>query len=1230
MRSNKKCKPKNEMKIQTTTKKSNKILITNNRRPSWKTIVLALYITFLLLSTIPYIADHAVESTMKDSYEYHLTYPRDGRQTHYYVERVNTSQIGKIDLVYKTATNSLIVDTQNIKVLHIYCRSMYEDECRKVYGIDPSDNSNYYKWYFIEKNHLNVNIDADNEIEDLRFIDTPIPYEVIVNQEIWDKSSDYSYTGNYSTALSNVPSGHTNVDIYFKPRIGTPPNAILKTSRTLVPVNETINFNASESYDIDGTIVTYILDFGDGNSRSGSTHTYKYSEKGVYNVILMVIDNDELVDHALLNITVVDTSDLPEILGVVPNQVKPEDSPPWVLNLSAYSNIPSSTSVDFYWYITGDNKLLYKVSGENGTDDRILFTPLPDAFGSDLVTLWLHSTENITVSQPLWINITPVNDLPTMLPLPDLVLHYDDPYIFNYEPYVNDIETLRQDLTLEIFDGYENEYITIDGLNATFNYPQSMVGQTVYATVLVSDGEDIAKDVISIQVTSDNVPKLIKMLPDIWVYESSTKYNVFDLDDYFMDPDNDVIYFSYGFSHLEISIHPNHTVDITAASEWTGAELVTFRARDPIGAIAEDIIIVTVLPVNDPPTINGVPNFIIHYDYDYRFELTPFVHDKDNHTDDLLIIPSDTEHIRLDIHNKLVIIMNYPVEYLGMSVNLRLIVTDGLDSNFQDVKVTITDDFPPELLSPIPDIVFLEDRTLKNAFNIGKYFLDLDGDVLYYTHGNIYINITINNDDSVDFSAPKDWFGSELVYFRANDPTGALQQDLVLVTVLPVNDAPEILPIPPQYGNESVRWTLDLESYIIDIDNNISQLQIQVDDDFVIVSGTTLIFYGSSELPNEVIVTVSDGEYSVSETIEIHLTLQERPRRLTLWDLFTSILPFIIIIIIIILVAGIMIYRKRSWFEAEEVFLIDRGGTLITHLTRYQQANVDDIIFSGMFTAIQEFITDTFAAASDFDNVSPDKNWMLDELKVGKNKILIERSENTYLAVIFSGEGSKRLRRIVTKLLVKIETRFEKVLPTWTGDINQLKGTTEILSVLIKPVEGQNEIDSALTLSSEDDTTSNLISTSILPTEPQIKPKATISRPLTKAQLVKKPKKGKGIPQSKELLECTSHQTGAELPGLVAWPLGYHRFRALSNREMHKLPIAMQINPHRVLPKTIAIKKNRIILSSGPESKPSSSVLQVKRKLKRTVKVSMKDGEDFEIDPSKSLLNQLAEMEDND
>lgn len=118
---------------------------------------------------------------------------------------------------------------------------------------------------------------------------------------------------------------------------------------------------------------------------------------------------------------------------------------------------------------------------------------------------------------------------------------------------------------------------------------------------------------------------------------------------------------------------------------------------------------------------------------------------------------------------------------------------------------------------------------------------------------------------------------------------------------------------------------------------------------------------------------------------------------------------------------------------------------------RKSHANIDDEIFSGMFTAIQEFIHDSFVKSSENRNILGFKDdWILDELKLGNNKILIERSEHVYLAVIFSGKSSTRLRKIVTRLLIIIEKRYGDKLNNWDGNLRDIEGVDEILRVLIK------------------------------------------------------------------------------------------------------------------------------------------------------------------------------------
>ncbi|MEM0096733.1 MAG: PKD domain-containing protein, partial [Candidatus Bathyarchaeia archaeon] len=51
-----------------------------------------------------------------------------------------------------------------------------------------------------------------------------------------------------------------------------------------------VTFNASNSYDPDGTIVEYVWDFGDGKSGNGISVTHVYSKPGHYCVQLTVID----------------------------------------------------------------------------------------------------------------------------------------------------------------------------------------------------------------------------------------------------------------------------------------------------------------------------------------------------------------------------------------------------------------------------------------------------------------------------------------------------------------------------------------------------------------------------------------------------------------------------------------------------------------------------------------------------------------------------------------------------------------------------------------------------------------------------------------------------------------------------------------------------------------------------------------------------------------------------
>jgi C1A family cysteine protease len=56
--------------------------------------------------------------------------------------------------------------------------------------------------------------------------------------------------------------------------------------------NQEIIFNSDESIDVDGEIISYKWDFGDGTTSTGKTITHSYSQSGIYKVELTVTDDN--------------------------------------------------------------------------------------------------------------------------------------------------------------------------------------------------------------------------------------------------------------------------------------------------------------------------------------------------------------------------------------------------------------------------------------------------------------------------------------------------------------------------------------------------------------------------------------------------------------------------------------------------------------------------------------------------------------------------------------------------------------------------------------------------------------------------------------------------------------------------------------------------------------------------------------------------------------------------
>lgn len=127
-------------------------------------------------------------------------------------------------------------------------------------------------------------------------------------------------------------------------------------------------------------------------------------------------------------------------------------------------------------------------------------------------------------------------------------------------------------------------------------------------------------------------------------------------------------------------------------------------------------------------------------------------------------------------------------------------------------------------------------------------------------------------------------------------------------------------------------------------------------------------------------------------------------------------------------------------YVVEDAFLVHSDGRLIAHQSRKFREEIDEDIFSGMLTVVQEFVKDSFKQRTKLG---------LKRMDFGDSKILIERSPNTYVAAVILGKEPRLLPLYMVEILREIEDKYGSVLEHWNGLLNQLAGIEDIIKKLV-------------------------------------------------------------------------------------------------------------------------------------------------------------------------------------
>jgi PKD repeat protein len=120
--------------------------------------------------------------------------------------------------------------------------------------------------------------------------------------------NNYAAVGVYTVQLT-VTDNDGSTDTYSQPLLITAaanqsPNAAFTVSPSSGQPGTWFTFNASASSDPDGSIVSYVWNFGDGGTDSGVTAYNNYAAVGVYTVQLTVTDDDGATDTSTQSVSI--------------------------------------------------------------------------------------------------------------------------------------------------------------------------------------------------------------------------------------------------------------------------------------------------------------------------------------------------------------------------------------------------------------------------------------------------------------------------------------------------------------------------------------------------------------------------------------------------------------------------------------------------------------------------------------------------------------------------------------------------------------------------------------------------------------------------------------------------------------------------------------------------------------------------------------------------------------
>lgn len=565
---------------------------------------------------------------------------------------------------------------------------------------------------------------------------------------------------------------------------------------------DTLNF----TWLLDGQVNRSLLNFTKASSTfSYANYTPDFFSAGLHNLTVNVTDNQSAWDSITWTVNVTNENRVPVFVGTIPNVSMMEDVANYsVFNLSDY----------FYDNDLDDYPLTYDTIFESGSGvtayinstepNNVSLVPDPNEFGIIVMRFRCYDGYNYTLSNNVTINITGVNDPPTVDQLADQLTYADT---------LTEIQVHADDVDNDPLTYYDNTSLFDINQNTGFISFTPGTGDIGNHSILinVSDGKTNESMIFNLSIISNSAPVLGgKPLPDIHttegnlttIYFNATDADLTDTISFRIDssPSNPkFVLTTTNNSAQNASAYLSFTPDQSDVNN--GPFTVTIYANDTKGASDSDTFSISVQDIQHTPTIY-VPQQTYSVKTGKLATITVNATDLDGNLavfgDNTTMFDITTQQSGPSSAKTGLINFTPNTTYLGHNwVNITINDTTG-KYNWSLVLFNVTYNNPPDL-PPIPD---------RNATEDHEFFYDVNAtdpdyqDTVFYFDNSTMFNIS-NTTGMISFVPCRNQTGTHIINITATDGEANTSR-LMNLTIGSYNDFPYWAPPLDEYY---INWT---------------------------------------------------------------------------------------------------------------------------------------------------------------------------------------------------------------------------------------------------------------------------------------------------------------------------------------------------------------------------------------------------------------------------------------